>query len=210
MLKYITLFLAIFSLTELSAKTENVLLLTHPVTKEAQELKEGSYLVFELKSDKSIREGFIREILEDAIILDDSQVSLSQIKILAGSSKAKVVAGRVANTIGNALLFTGMTVFDCGLNIMFYEDFYYWPIGGSIWVAGALIAGLGHVFDWAGPTEHSVRVRNYREWEACIVSADKPLAKENKIKEDSIVAVPVLVEPQKEKNKVTPDDVYGD
>ena len=201
---------------------ENVLILTKPNSGETDVFRKGSYLVFELKADKSMREGFIRDITDSSLVFDDSQVSLSQINILAGSTKAKIVAGRVASALGNALIITGTTVYDCGLSFFSYGDggYYYWPIGGSIWLAGAFIAGIGYIFDWAtSPLDYSVRVRNYREWNASIVSSPQPSsrgeeANQNKISypQDSTQTVtpPAPEKSKKEKRKLSEDDVYGE
>ncbi len=206
---------AIFSIIALSALADNILLLTHPKTKETNVFREGSYLVFQLKADGSMHEGFIREIQDSSLVFDQSQVSLSQINIYAGSTKAKIVAGRVAHAVGNTLLFTGMTVFDFGLNVMLYNDYYYWPIGGSIWLAGAFIAGLGHIFDWAiSPPDRAVRVRNYKEWSASIINEEQPvIANSQKVQQPSDTTLKQVVPavPAKGKrSKVTKDDVYGD
>ena len=179
-------------------------------------LRTGSYLVFELKADKSIREGFIKEIQDSSLsfqdILFEGQVSLSQIKVLAGSSKSRVNAGRAVNIAGNVLLIAGLSVLDCGLDFMFHSDYYYWPIGASIWIAGAWIAGMGYMVDWASiPFEHRVHVRNYREWNASIVKEGseplKQIAPEQKNipQQDS---TDISRPPAKEK-KITDDDVYG-
>ncbi len=208
-----------------SVSAENVLILTDPQTKETETFRKGSFMVFELRSDKTIREGFIREIQDSSLSFEDlmfeAQVSLSEIHILAGTTKGKVNAGKVANAVGNVLIIAGSTVFDCGLNFMVNSDYYYWPLGGSIWVAGAVIAGLGYVFDWAAhPLDHTVRVRNYREWEASIVNEGLPAVS---VKEtapadplpaqpkDTVqpVVPPVQEAPAKKKRKIQDDDVYG-
>jgi len=41
---------------------------------------------------------------------------------LAGRSKAKMVAGKIANGVGNAMVIAGITIFDCGLDFMFYTN----------------------------------------------------------------------------------------
>jgi len=153
---------------------ENILTLTHPKTQETNVFRKGSYLVFELKADKSVREGFIRDITDSSLVFDDSQVSLSQINIFAGSTKGNIVAGRVADAVGNAFIIAGISVFNCGLGIFTNGDgsYYYWPIGGTIWLAGACLAGIGYAFDWAArPLDHVVRVRNYRDWDASIIAS---------------------------------------
>ena len=185
------LFTFIFSSFVFSASAENILTITNPDTKETEVFRKGSFLVFELKSDKSVREGFIQDISDSSLRFEDSQVSLSQINVLAGSTKAKIVAGRVLNGIGGALVIAGTTVFDCGLEFLATGDggYYYWPIGGSIWLAGAFIAGLGYAFDWAStPLDHTVRVRNYKGWSASIIDEDKiPAQTEEKPKEEKII-----------------------
>lgn len=195
-----------------AALADNILLLTHPTSRETNVFRKGSYLVFELKADQSKHEGYIRAITDSSIVFDDSQVSLSQIHVLAGTTKAKLAARHVANTIGNSLLYAGLTVFDCGINLILYDDYYYWPIGGTIWAAGAVIAGLGYAFDWAVcPPAHSIRVRNYSQWHASILTEGQPVAEEQKVlPKDTVPAQPVPVEsPKKKKNKITEDDVYG-
>lgn len=224
-MKKTLLLFTVFLYSFFGVSAENVLLLSNPKTGEVNEFKKGSFLVFELISDKSIREGVVKDIQDSSIsfedILFEGQVSLSQIKILAGTSKAKIVAGKIANGVGNAMVIAGMTVFDCGLNFMFYNDYYYWPLGGSIWVAGAFIAGMGHLIDWATyPVEHRVRVRNYRNWEASIVKSEQVVSeKENQVIKDStntinpeksIPAIDKENKKEKRRKKVSnDDDVYG-
>lgn len=224
MKKPILFFSFLFSLFISSASAENILTITNPETKETEVFRKGSFLVFELKEDKSVREGFIREITDSSIVFDEAQVSLSQMNVLAGSTKAKIITGRVLNGIGGALVIAGTTVFDIGLEFFAYGDggYYYWPIGGSIWLAGAFIAGLGYAFDWAAtPIDHTVRVRNYRGWDAKIVIEGLPVQSEEHLKEEiksqqidsTQTATPSVEEkPAKEKkrkNKVA-DDVYGE
>lgn len=207
----------ILSFLTFSAFAENVLILTNQKSQETTIFRKGSYLVFELKGDNSVHEGFIREIRDSSIVFDDSQVSLSQINIIAGSTKAKIVAGNVANAAGNILLFAGTAVFDCGVNLILYNDYYYWPVGGTVWLAGAFIAGLGYAFDWAlDPPKHAVRVRNYRKWNASIVASTQYASSEERTngelsyKKDSTQVTPV---PQRSKVKrkkiLAEDDVYG-
>ncbi|MBI4929409.1 MAG: hypothetical protein HY841_01510 [Bacteroidetes bacterium] len=228
MKKTILLFSFLFSVFIFSASAENILLLTNPKTQETEVFRMGSFLVFELKTDKSIHEGFIRDIEDSSLAFDDimfqAQVSLSQITILAGSTRGKVVAGKVANVVGDALIIAGTAVFDCGLDFFAYSDsYYYWPIGGTIWLAGAFVAGLGYAFDWAAcPFDHAVRVRNYRDWNASIVASLQPSSEgegtkqETSPKQDSTQTPPVFspenkkskIE-KKKKNKIA-DDVYGE
>jgi len=224
-MKKILLLFSVVFYSFFSASAENVLLLSNSKTGEVNEFKKGSFLVFELKSDKSIREGIIKEIQDSSLSFEDvmfeGQVSLSQINILGGTSKAKIVAGKIANGVGNAMVIAGMTVFDCGLDFMFYNDYYYWPLGGSIWIAGAFIAGMGHLIDWATyPIEHRVRIRNYRDWEARIVKEDAVvLEKEVPVIQDS-TNIPYQEKPnpeihkenkkEKRRKKISADDdVYG-
>lgn len=212
MKRHLLLSVLIFSIA-LSALAENVLLLTNPTSKETNVFRPGSYIVFELKADNSMHEGYIRDITDSSIVLDYSQVSLSQINIFAGSTKSRLSAGRVANALSHTLLYTGMTVFDCGLDIMLYDDYYYWPVGGTVWLAGAVIAGLGAAFNWAlSPPEHAVRVRNYRKWDASIIVEGQPVPEKQIVSPaDTIQVQPAPVEPKKEKRKkITEDDVYGD
>ena len=214
MKRYFLLFVLIFSIS-LSALAENILLLTNPTSRETNVFRPGSYIVFELKADNSMHEGYIRDITDSSIVLDYSQVSLSQINIFAGSTKSRLAAGKVANALSNTLLYTGMTVFDCGADIMLYDDYYYWPVGGTVWLAGAVIAGLGAAFNWAlTPPEHAVRVRNYKKWEASIVAENQPVPlpeKQVAPPADTIQTQPAPVEPKKDKKKkITEDDVYGD
>ena len=213
MKKILLLFVVFFSSLLSQASDGAFLLLTNPRSQESHVFREGSYIVFELKQDGSVHEGFIRDISDSSITLDYSQVSLSQIHILAGSTKGKLVAGRVANALGNTLLFAGTTVFDCGSNIMLYNDYYYWPIGGTVWLAGACIAGLGYMFDWAlNSPESSVRVRNYRDWEPSIMREGQQRVPEKQIapQNDSTQTVPEKPKKgNKKKGNLSEDDVYG-
>lgn len=215
MKRLILLLLAVFLFLALSASADNILLLTNPESHETNVFRKGSYLVFELKADHSVHEGFIRDIKDSSIVFDDSQVSLSQINVFAGSTKAKIIAGKVANAVGNTLLFAGTTVFNCGIDLILYNDYYYWPLGGTVWFAGAVVAGLGYAFDWVlSPSEHAVRVRNYRQWNASIVAEGQQqiTEKQNIQTKDSIQVSPAPVKPEnkrKKKSQITEDDVYG-
>jgi len=224
MKKFALPFTLFFSFLSISVYAENILTLTNPKTQETEVFRKGSFLVFELKDDKSIHEGFILDIADSSLIFDDAQVSLSQVDILAGSTKGKVIAGKVVNAIGDVLIVAGTTVFDCGLDFFIYGDggYYYWPIGGSIWLAGAFITGLGYAFDWVSPMDHSVRVRKYRGWDAAIINTDQlpeqsesTKKNEDKIYQptDSTQSTPPPVEKksgkEKKKRKVV-DDVYGE
>ncbi len=208
------LFLALFSFLTFSASADNMLILTNPASQETNVFRKGSYLVFELKADHSQHEGFIREIKDSSIVFDNSQVSLSQMNILAGSTKANVAAGRIANAVGTSLLIAGTTVFDCGIDLILYNDYYYWPLGGTVWLAGAVIAGLGHAVDWAvNPPGRAVRVRNYRQWNASIIlEGQKQITGSPNVQKQDSTQTPVPVIPEKgkrKKSKITEDDVYG-
>ena len=226
MKKSLLLLTVIFSFLLVRVSAENILILTNSKSQEADIFHKGSYLVFELKADKSVHEGFIREIKDSSLVFDDSDVLLSQITIFAGSTKAKIVAGKVANAISNTLLLAGIAAFDCGADLILYNDYYYWPIGGTVWLAGAFVAGLGYAFEWATfPFDHAVRVRNYREWNAKIIASPinqttgQPLSSEEKVnqekisqKQDSVQTVPAPGKSTKEQKKKEkfPDDVYGE
>jgi hypothetical protein len=190
-------------------RAENVLVLTNPTSGKSHVFKKGSFLVFELKADGSIREGFIREITDSALVFDNAQVSVSQIIILAGNAKGKIVAGEIANAISHGLILSGSILFDWGWDCFWCDDcYYYWPLGSAIWLGGAIIAGIGHLFNWATcPFDYVVRVRNYRGWNATIQtmpSVEKKVqlpTPETTVKEES--------KKEKEKKKViTKDDVY--
>ena len=98
------------------ASADNILTLTNPKSNATDVFRKGSYLVFNTKSDNSVHEGFIRDITDSSLVFDNAQVSLSQIDVLAGSTKGKIVAGRVANAVANCLIVAGTAVFDCGLD----------------------------------------------------------------------------------------------
>ena len=98
-----------------------------------------------------------------------------------------------------------------------YNDYYYWPIGGTVWAAGAVVAGLGYMLDWATPNDHHLGTRNYRGWQAHIVSEENIQSQEKQIVQpaDSInnVMPNNTDKPKKEKKKTkysVGDDVYGD
>lgn len=221
MKKILLIFSFLISISSLSVSAENILTLTNPETQEIDVFRRGSYLVFELKADKSVHDGFIREIQDSSLsfedILSEGQVSLSQITILAGSTKAKIVAGRVADVVANALIIAGTSVFDCGLDFIFYGDgsYYYWPIGGSIWLAGAFIAGIGYAFDRAAyPLDHAVRVRNYKNWNASIITPSHNDSYRDSPERDGAnqITLPAPENSKKEKRKkrnFSNDDVYG-
>jgi len=219
MKKSLLLFSLLFSVFTFSVSAENILTLTNPKTQETNVFRKGSYLVFELKADKSVREGFIQDVTDSSIVVDDSQVSLSQITIFAGSTKGKIVAGRVADAVGNALIIAGTSVFNCGLDFILSGDgnYYYWPIGGTVWLAGTFIAGIGYAFDWASfPLDHAVRVRNYRDWNASIIKEEGQIVDEPQISQpkDSTqtITAPIPEKSKKEKRKKrkpSNDDVYG-
>jgi hypothetical protein len=212
MKKRLLFLVSIICLTLNVVLAEHVLILTNLKSNETTAFRKGSYLVFELKSDNSMHEGFIREIRDSSIVFDDAQVALTQINVLAGSTRSKIVAGKVAHAVGTSMLYAGLTVFDCGTNLMMYNDYYYWPLGGTIWLAGAFISGLGYAFDWAlTPPEQSVRVRNYKDWNANIIEEGQPyVQKQISQPKDSVQTTPV--QPKKEskkKSKPIGDDVYG-
>ena len=103
--------------------------------------------------------------------------------------------------------------------IVSYNDgnYYYWPIGGTIWLAGAFIAGIGYAFDWASsPLDHAVRVRNYREWNANIIREEGKIIDETKISQPQD-SLQITTHPDSEKSKkerrkkriLSNDDVYG-
>ena len=116
--------------------------------------------------------------------------------------------------MGSTLVFTGSTVFDCGSEIICGTEYYYWPIGGTVWLAGACIAGLGYAFDWAlNSPGGSMRVRNYSDWMASIVREGQQIPeKQISRQKDTTQTTPVPAEPpkgKKKKNVVSGDDVYG-
>lgn len=220
MKKHLPILIALFSFFTLSAFAENILTLTNPKTQQRDAFRKGSYLVFSLKSDNSLHEGFIVEVKDSALVFPNAQVSLSQINILAGSTRGKIVAGRVANAIANGLIIAGTAVFDCGIEIFLNSDsYYYWPVGGTVWLAGAVVAGLGYAFDWATlPLEYSVRMRNYKGWDAKIIRDSEmlqaqPAPGEQPARDSLQQASPPMQEGPvkvKKKRNRTGDDVYGD
>jgi hypothetical protein len=238
MKKKLLLLSIVFFISLLCAWAENVLLLTNPKTGETDAFRKGSFLVFELKADKSVREGFIKDITDSALVFYDvddpyidyeyeiphnlnlyvGQVSLSQIIILAGSTKGKIIAGKVTTAIGNALVLAGLSLFDCGWNLFIYSDtpYYYWPLGGSIWIAGAIVAGMGYALDWAMYPffHHTIRVRNYRGWDACIVQEEQESKKQTQKQiltpQDSTEQKKTPPKEEPQKKKVFKDDVYGE
>ena len=208
-------FLAILSFSY-SSWAENILLLTNSKSGETNVFRKGSFLVFKLNADNSIHEGYIRNILDSSILFDDAQVSLSQINILAGSTKAKAVAGKVVHAVGNTLLFAGTNVLDGGLYLV-CSDYYYWPIAGALCVTGGCLAGMGYLFDWASyPFNHSTRVRNYRDWNVSIVHESEQVGKQKEgIQSPDITSTgtPPLhknSDRKKKNKKYSGDDVYGD
>jgi hypothetical protein len=195
---------------------QNILTLSNSKTGETHVFRKGSFVVFGIKADSSIHEGFIRGITDSSLMFDNAQVAFSQMDILAGSTKGRVVAGRIANGFANGLIAVGSGFFNVGLEFFSANDgFYYWPVGGTIWLGGAVIAGVGYLFDWATcPLDHAVRVRNYRGWNAAIVKEEEQIKQEKiSIPTDSSQTVipPAEEKPKKEKrkNKIA-DDVYGE
>ena len=205
---FILLFIALTS----QLLAQNVLTLTNPRNGEKDIFRKGSFLVFELKADNSTHEGMIRDITDSAIVFDYAQVSFSQIHVLAGTTKSRIVAGKVANSLGTALVIAGSTTFNFGWNF-FYGDYYYWPIGGTIWMAGAFATGLGYALDWATPSDYRVRVRNYRNWEAKIVPEEVQIVNHDTIypPADTTHSDGLKHRHHSRKQKSTHgDDVYGD
>ena len=107
MKKALFLFFIIFLITTFQSSAENVLVITNPKSGESDVLKKGSFLVFELKADKSMHNGLIRTINDSSLEFDDGQVSFSQINILGGVARSRIAAGHVANAIGNVLIVAG-------------------------------------------------------------------------------------------------------
>jgi hypothetical protein len=216
MKKTILFLLVVFSLTAFHSSAENVIVITNPKSGESDVFKKGSFIVFALKADGSTHEGLIRAINDSSIEFDEAQVSFSQMHILAGTTKSKIVAGHVANAVGTALIIAGTSTFNCGLNFFSYGDYYYWPLGGTVWLAGACVAGLGYMLDWATPLDHHVRVRNYRGWDAHITNDERIPAQEKQISQPADSSKTVLPyhpdKPKKDKKKrksLGDDDVYG-
>lgn len=212
MKKVLLLSIVIFLFLLNTVSAENILLLTNPRSHETDVFRKGSYIVVEFKKDGAMREGYIVDITDSSLVLDYSEVSLSQVNIFAGRTRSKIAAGKVAHAVGNTLLFTGSTVFNCGANIVLYNDYYYWPIGGTVWLAGACLAGLGYAFDWALTSPGgSMHVRNYRDWNARRITAGQPNT-QKQISQPKDTVQPAPVEPKKDKkrkSKVAGDDVYG-
>lgn len=208
----------IFAFSSFLVSAQNILTLSNVRTGENHVFRKGSFVVFGMKADSSIHEGFIRGITDSSLVFDNAQVSLSQIDILAGSTKGRIVAGRIANGFANGLIVAGSGFFNVGIEFFSASDgFYYWPVGGAIWLGGAVIAGVGYLFDWATcPLDHAVRVRNYRGWSAAIVKEEEQTKQETiSAPKDSSQAVTLPVEEKhkkekrKRKNKFA-DDVYGE
>lgn len=202
-----------------SAFSQNLLQLTHPHTGEKHLLKEGAFVVFRLKEDNTIREGYIREIRDTSLSFEDllfeEQISLNDITILGATNRSNANAGRVTHAVGNALILAGLTAFDCGIGFMVHSDYYYWPVGGTIWLAGALVAGIGHAIDWsARPMGPSIKVKNYREWRAEIVRiTPEPPVVVTPEPEKQAGTTDTLKNQEKKPRKSKPvsgDDVYGE
>ena len=207
-------FLAILAFSY-SSWAENILLLTNSKSGEINVFRKGYFLVFQLKSDNSIHEGYIRDILDSSIMFDDGQVSLSQINILAGSSKVNVVADKVVHTVGNAFLFEGTNVVKGGLYLV-SSDYYFWPLGGALCVAGGCLAGMGYLFDWASYPNHSIRVSSYRDWNVSIVQESEQVGKQKEGIQSTDTTSDRLSPSQKNHDRKknnkrnSRDDVYGD
>ena len=227
MKKIILIFIFLFSAFLQQVFAQNILTITNPKTQETHIFRKGSFVVFEIKADSSAHEGFIRSITDSSLVFDNGQVTISRVDVLAGSTKGRIVAGRIANGVANGLIIAGSTVFNCGLDFFAYSDgYYYWPLGGTIWLGGAVIAGIGYVFDWATcPLNHAVRVRNYRGWNAAIIKEGEEVQHQQSTESDSngqekistqqdsvqTATPPEEKKYKKEKNKSKiADDVYGE
>ena len=211
------LLLFIFTISSFVISAQNILTLSNPETGENHVFRKGSFVVFGMKADSSIHEGFIRGITDSSLVFDNGQAEMPQIDIVAGSTKGRIVAGRIANGFASGLIAAGSGVFNVGIEFFSASDgFYYWPIGGTIWLGGAVIAGIGYMFDWATcPLDHAVRVRNYRGWNAAIRSEDEPVQEKIAAPMDSsqTVTPPGVEKSKKEKRKRKnkfADDVYGE
>ncbi|MBI3500288.1 MAG: hypothetical protein HY063_00690 [Bacteroidetes bacterium] len=189
----------IFSCIFISAFADNVLSLTNPKTNQSDIFRKGSYVVFGIKADKSVHEGFIREITDSSLVFDNSQVSLSQIDILAGNTRERIRAEKTAETVAAVLIVGGITAlcvasaFTFQPNYHFHHHADFYP---HVWI------NLGYAINWNTlPVDRSVHLRNYGNWSAAIVKEELP---ETKSEKDS-----PKPEKQKKKKNKTGDEVYG-
>ena len=184
------------SFVQLSA--QNVLSLSNPKTGETNDFRKGSYVVYGIKADKSVHEGFIRSITDSSLEFDNAQVSLSQIDVLAGSTRERIRAQRTAQTIGAVLIAGAITALCIASSSSFHSRNYYHPeFHAQVWI------NLGYVVDWNFCSlNRYVHPHDYSEWNSSIVKEKVQAQKDISYDE----------KPVKEKGKknLSGDDVYGD
>ena len=194
---FITAFSLLVALSAVKGFAQNVLVLTNPETQQKEIFRKGSYIVFGVRSDSSVHEGFIRSITDSSLVFDNAQVGISQIDILAGNSREHIPAQRTAETIGTILIVGGITALCIAASASSFHStphYHHVEFHPQVWV------NLGYAINWgACPIDRSVHLRDYSKWKMSIVN------------EGQKISTPSEEKPIKEKKNQTEieDDVYG-
>src|ERR1051326_1608210 len=199
MKKTLLFFIFLFSVSILQVSAQNVLALADTKTGETTTFRKGSYIVFGIKADKSVHEGFIRDITDSSLVFDNAQVALSQIDVLAGNTRERIHAQKTAETIGTILLVGGITalcVVASASSYHYHPHYHHSEFHPQIWL------NLGYIINWnTCPIDRSIHLRDYSRCTAKIVSEDQNASEKISPSSDE--------KPKKEKSKNDfEDDVY--
>lgn len=156
----------------------------------------GTELLFTRNSDSTLstRHGKLSEVTATDVTIGGEVIPVSDLKVVAVHDYRNERAGDAAQDIGRGLVIAGDIVTHVGLNFFISEDFYVWPVGGTVALVGACIWGLGLLVDEVmSPVIRSGKSPSDGNWEAAIVDTSDNGGKKKK----------------KKKSRDSYDDLYG-
>ncbi len=140
------IFLFAFSLNSFAQKALQV---TSTHTGRVETIGKGTQLIYRIKNDsnRSVQHGTLKSIGDSSLVINDDNIPVSQIEIVAINSRNYEREANTARAVGNGLIIAGDIVTHTGLSIFINDDFYVWPVGGTIALVGACIWGIGLLMD---------------------------------------------------------------
>ena len=180
---YLFLLVLFISLSAASF-AQKALQLTSTRTGRVETVGKGTELLYRLKKDSGgvTHHGVLKAINDSSIVIGDETFSVSDMEVVAVHARNNDRDAEAARIVGNGLIIAGDIVTHAGLNIFINDDFYVWPVGGTIAFVGACIWGLGLIMDEI--VSPAIRENNTHagdlNWKAEIIESQKKGKKKKK------------------------------
>lgn len=176
----------IFFLLTLSLSAQKTLQVTGARSGRLEIIKPNTELIYRLNNDSTLQtyHGRYSGVTDSTVMIDEQPIAISNLKIVGiRASEAERERTMEANrALGNGLIIAGDIVTHVGLNIFINDDFYIWPVGGSVALVGVAIWGLGLLVEGIlAPVVHdNQRAKLSENWNASIVDAPSKKGKKKK------------------------------